>query len=340
MTFLKIERLKVKLKLILILSIYTINLLAQTAYKEEINYNNDRKLETAIWYPSNEKSDETFSQNILFYGFKSKKNAQIKKGKYPLIIFAHGTTGNVRNLSWLANNLAKNNIILAANHPGYTSKNSSPKTVLRVWNQAKDIKYLITYALNSNLKQYIDKDKIYVLGFSLGGYSALALSGAKLDMSTYKDFCEKYEDEACKYFKNAISIIDEDYLNNAKQDLKDNRINASISLAPGLVQNMTNKSLENINIPSLIIGAQLDHNVPVETVIKSKIKHFSTNIQYHEIKDASHFSFMQICTNKASVILKEENAEFICKDGKNKKREEIHKETRDLIESFLKNIKE
>lgn len=329
-----------KVQLILIFSIFSISLFAKTAYKQEINYNNDRKLETAIWYPSEEIAKDTIAENILFYGFKSNKEGKIKKGKYPLIIFAHGTSGNVRNLSWLANDLAKNNIVIAANHPGYTSRNSTPKSVLRVWNQAKDIKYLITYALNSQLKEYIDKDKIYVLGFSLGGYSALALSGAKLDMSTYKDFCKEFEDEACKYFKNAISIIDEDYLNNAKQDLKDSRIKASISLAPGLVQNMTNESLNKIKIPSLVIGAQLDHNVPVETVIKTKIRHFSKKIKYHEIKDASHFSFMQICKSKARMILKEENAEFICEDGKNKKREEIHSETKKLIHSFLENIKE
>ena len=329
-----------KSTLLLLLSIFTINLFAQTGFIKKINFNNDRKLETAIWYPSEEKANETFAQNVLFYGFESKKDAKIKKGKYPLIIFAHGSTGNVKNLSWLANDLAKNNIIISANHPGYTSRDSTPQSLLKVWGQAKDVKYLITYALNSKLKEYIDKDRIYVLGFSLGGYTSLALSGAKLDMSTYKDFCAKYEDEACKFFKNAMNTIDEKYLIEASKDYKDERVKASIALAPGFVQNMTNDSLKNINIPTLIIGAQLDHNTPVETVIKSKIKNFSKSMKYVEIEDAAHFSFMQRCTSKAAMILKEENAEFICWDGKNKKRETIHLETRKIVKKFLKEIEE
>jgi len=159
-------------------------------------------------------------------------------------------------------------------------------------------------------------------------------------MSTYKDFCKKYEDKACKFFKNAMTIIDEDYLKEAAQNYIDERIKASIALAPGFVQNMTNESLKDINIPTLIIGAQLDHNAPVETVIKSKMKNFSKTMQYVEIEDASHFSFMQICTSKAAMILKEENAEFICLDGENKKRETIHLETKKIVKSFLKKLEE
>lgn len=325
-------------KISIFLCFFSISLFAQTGFKKEITYNKDRKLETAIWYPSLEKENETFAQNILFYGFKSKANAQIKKGKYPLIVFVHGSTGNVKNQSWLANDLAKNNIVIAANHPGYTSKNSNPESLLRVWNQPKDVSYLIDYALKSEFKNYIDENKIYVLGFSLGGYTSLALSGAKLDMSKYEEFCKKYEDEACKYFKEVFSIINKQYLKNASQDLKDKRIKASIALAPGFVQNMTNESLRKIDIPTLIIGAQLDYSVPVETAIKSKMQHFSKTIKYYEIKDAGHFSFLQRCTSKAPFILEEENAQFICLDGKKKKRETIHQETTKLVKSFLKEV--
>ncbi len=156
-------------------------------------------------------------------------------------------------------------------------------------------------------------------------------------MSTYKSFCKKYEDEACKYFKDAISIIDKKYLKKAGQNLKDGRVKAIIALAPGLVQNITNNSLSKIDIPALIIGAQLDHNVSVDTVIKKKMKYFSKSVKYYEIKDAGHFSFMQICTRskKANMILQEENALFLCKDGIKKSRQEIHDEVYDLIKTFL-----
>lgn len=322
-------------KIFILNSILISSLFAQTAIKQDILQYKDRVLEVTTWYPSKNTKKETFAQNMVFKGFKASKETKIVNKKFPLIIFAHGTTGNWRNLSWLANDLAKDNIIIAANHPGYTSKDSNPKSVLRVWNQAKDVSFLITKALNSDFKNNIDKNNIFVLGFSLGGYTALALSGAKLDMSNYIEFCKKYNDKACEYFKEATSIIDKTYLKQASQDLKDTRIKKSIAITPGLVQSMTNESLKNITTPTLVIGAQYDHNVPVETVIKGKLKSFSKDITYHEIKDAAHFSFMQLCTNNAIPILKEENAEFVCMDGKLKKRQVIHKELKILVKNFI-----
>ena len=324
------------IKMILLQSLLCVSLFATTAFEKEIYTFGHRVLKTAIWYPTFETKKEVFASNAVFKGFEPSSNSAIKDEKFPLIIFAHGTSGNWRNLSWLANDLAKNNIALASNHPGYTSRDSNPKSVLRVWKQAKDVSFLITQALNSKFKNNIDKDKIYVLGFSLGGYTSLALSGAILDMSTYKVFCAKYNDKACEYFNDATSIINKDYLKKSSQDLSDKRINKIIAFAPGLMQSFTNESLKNISIPALIIGAQYDHNVPVETVIKAKFSSFSKTMIYKELKDATHFSFMQECTKNALPILKEENVEFVCIDGKDRKRVDIHKEIKIMVNDFLR----
>jgi len=323
-------------KMILLQCFLCLSLFANTAFKKEIYTYENRVLKTAIWYPTLEKKKVLIANNTVFKGFKASRKSAIKDKKFPLIIFAHGTSGNWRNLSWLANDLAKDNIVMAANHPGYTSRDSNPKSVLRVWKQAKDVSFLITQALNSKFKNNIDKDKIYVLGFSLGGYTSLALSGAKLDMSTYKEFCAKYNDKACEYFKEARSIINKEYLQKSSQDLRDKRINKIIAFAPGLMQSLTNESLKNISIPTLIVGAQYDHNVPVETVIKTKFKSFSKSMLYKEIQDATHFSFMQECTKNALPILKEEKAEFVCIDGKTRKRVDIHDEIKRMVKDFLK----
>ena len=336
MSLLENKESKMLIKMILFQILLCVSLFSTTAFEKEIYTFKNRVLKTAIWYPTFETKKEVFASNAVFKGFEASSNSAIKDEKFPLIIFAHGTSGNWRNLSWLANDLSKNNIVMAANHPGYTSRDSNPKSVLRVWKQAKDVSFLITQALNSKFKNNIDKDKIYVLGFSLGGYTALALSCAKLDMSTYKDFCAKFNDKACEYFKEATSIINKEYLKESSQDLRDKRIKKIIAFAPGLMQSLTNESLKNISIPTLIIGAQYDHNVPVETVIKTKFTSFSKTMIYKELKDATHFSFMQECTKNALPILKEENAEFACIDGKDRKRVDIHEEIKILVKDFLK----
>ncbi|NQY94945.1 MAG: alpha/beta fold hydrolase [Campylobacteraceae bacterium] len=312
------------------------SLLAGTGFSQnKIKYEH-RVLNTSIWYPTDTIDKELIGENIVFKGFKASSNSKIKEGKFPLIVLVHGTTGNWKNLSWLAQKLSNSgSIVIAANHPGYTSRDSNAQSVLRMWNQAKDVSFIITNTLESSLKNNIDKKNIFVLGYSLGGYTALALSGAKLDMKNYSSFCEKNSNKACKYFKSSFPIIDKEYLKNSSQDLSDIRINASIAIAPGFVQSMTNESLKSITLPTLLIGAQYDENVPVKIDILPKLKYFSKKIKYQEIADASHFSFMQICKEKAMQILAEEDAQFVCRDGKKKTREHIHDELFNIVNDYI-----
>ncbi|WP_321470261.1 alpha/beta fold hydrolase [Halarcobacter sp.] len=306
---------------------------------EFLNKNNNRLLKGIILYPSDEKSDKTFAENIAFKGFEAKKDALIKKEKSPLIVFTHGTSGNWKNQSWLAAKLASiGYIVIAANHPGYTTGDSSASTVLKMWNQPKDVSFMLDSILKSKYKNFIDTDKIYTLGLSLGGYTSMALTGAKLDMKSLKSFCSKHDDISCKYFKKAYSILDNDFYKESSKDYKDERVKASIAIAPGLVPFMTNDSLKKIDKPVLVLGAEFDKNVPVKTQILPKIDSFSKSIIYEEIKDSSHFSFLQICKKGAKKILEEEDASFVCNDGNKKTRQTIHKEVYNKVVNFLNNL--
>ncbi|MFV1984088.1 MAG: alpha/beta hydrolase family protein [Thiohalomonadales bacterium] len=155
-------------------------------------------------------------------------------------------------------------------------------------------------------------------------------------MKKYLLFCSTNEDKSCKYFKSTFKYFNKEFFQNAAQSQKDVRVKASIAIAPGFVESMTNESLNQIRIPILIIGAELDENVPPNTHFKPKFEMFSKSIKYQEISNATHFSFMQICRPKAIKILAEENEEFVCIDGGKKSRQELHDEIYNMIERFIR----
>lgn len=298
-----------------------------------------RELVTHIWYPCENQETCLVADNVVFKGFNAVQNGVIKNGKFPLYILLHGTTGNWKNLSWLAARLTEGGAIAAAaNHPGYTSGNATPATVLRMWDQPTDASFLLDQLLASKFGRNIDKKRIFVVGYSLGGYSAMALAGAELDMKQYVNYCLKNDDESCRYFKPAFAELTASFYKKSSGNHLDQRIAGCIAIAPGFVLSMTDKSLANIKIPTLVIGAESDKNIPPKTQLYPKVKSFSKAVHYKEIKDASHFSFMQLCKPNASVILAEEKAEFVCIDGAVKDRKAIHDELFRLITDFAKNI--
>ena len=129
-----------------------------------------RTLKTHIWYPSDDGPVARFAENTVFEGIDAARDGAIRHGKYPLYILLHGTTGNWRNLSWLAARLAENGaVVCAADHPGYTSGNATPASVLRAWDQPLDAGFLAGEMFRSRFSEHIDRGKVFAVGYSLGG---------------------------------------------------------------------------------------------------------------------------------------------------------------------------
>jgi predicted dienelactone hydrolase len=274
-----------------------------------------RTLKTHIWYPCEDKHTELFAENAVFEGIDAVRDGAIRPGQYPLYVLFHGTTGNWRNLSWLAVRLAENGaVVCAADHPGYTSGDATPASVLRAWDQPLDGSFLAGAMLRSRFKGVIDQARVFAVGYSLGGYSALALAGARLDQRRYVAFCAKNRDRSCRYFRAALPGLTEQDFTHAAQDLTDARFTKVVAIAPGFVEAFTPRSLKGITIPVLVVGGGRDQNIPPSTHFYPRFRDFPPNLAYRELPNASHFSFMQICKPGAAAILAEEDAAFVCDD--------------------------
>lgn len=294
-----------------------------------------RTLKTHIWYPCDGGPAARLAENAVFQGFDAVTDGPVRQGTYPLYVLLHGTTGNWRNLSWLAARLAENGaVVCAANHPGYTSGDGDPASIIRAWEQPRDAGFLAGEMLQSKFKAYIDPSRVYAVGYSLGGYSCLALAGARMDLHRLVGFCGENQDRSCRYFSPAFSgLQDQDFI-DAAQDLTDARFTAAVAIAPGFLESCTAESLGGIRIPVLIIGAGRDENIPPATHFRPRLKDLPPSVVYKEVPDAAHFSFMQLCKPGALEILAEEDAEFVCMDHGGNRRD-IHEELYRYIADFL-----
>ncbi|MBU2713239.1 hypothetical protein [Zooshikella harenae] len=89
--------------------------LSQIGIETKTFTDNSRKrtFSAYILYPTNETNNpKTFAQNAAFWGFEAIEKSSISSKKLPLYIMVHGTSGNWRNLSWLASKLAKEGAIV------------------------------------------------------------------------------------------------------------------------------------------------------------------------------------------------------------------------------------
>ncbi len=296
-----------------------------------------RTMEVWIWGPAEHKgSATTVAGNSVFEPVTGSVSRGFAPGPHPLLVFFHGTSGNTRSIAWLSSALAaRGYIVVSANHPGSTSLQVTQESMMQTWLQAEDGRFLIDMLLESKeFAASIDAERIGSIGFSLGGYSALAIAGVRLEIRKLQDFCRASPgEETCKLFPDTLygpQVAGEPQ----NRDVSDPRIRATVSLAPGFVPALDPESVADVDIPVLVMAGSEDEMLPVEHHARALAGRFVRG-EYVELSYASHFSFLGRCTSGALEVLREESAEFLCHDPAGSNRQAIHDRAIRYITAFL-----
>lgn len=310
------------------------------ATMELMDHTRERPVKTEIWYPTKDTTQLNVTIEFPFILPPTSRDADVVPGKHPLIMLSHGTGGNRISQMWLACELAGNGYIVAAvDHHGNTLDNKIPVNFVKVWDRPLDITFAIDQILtNGRWGASIDTSHIGMVGFSLGGYTAIGLAGGVLDYNLLSDFSKTKEGKVefdLPELGDVSSLITSDIIASGNQqynDLKDQRISAFVAMAPALGQGFSrNDQFEQVDQSLLIIGARNDERTPVHT----NAKHYHELIrgsQYIELnEEVGHYIFM----NEATSDLKR-NAPVVFKDHESVDRAEIHKKVAKLITMFFK----
>ncbi|WP_339416399.1 MULTISPECIES: alpha/beta hydrolase family protein [unclassified Pseudomonas] len=304
-----------------------------------------RPLQMVVWYPTAAATTpELIRDDAVFFGALAVPDAPAQSGEHPLVVLSHGYGGNWGNQVWLASALAHQGYIVAAvNHPGTTSKDRSPQAAAQLWQRTKDLSRAID-AVIAQPKQFgaVAKNRIAVVGHSIGGWTAMEIAGARFDPDLFARDCNAHPKlGGCIGYQQIKPAETPAAKAQLAATLRDPRVGAVVTLDLGLSRGFTDASLAALPVPALVIAGgvpteDMDPNLESTDMVK-RLPEASTH--YVEIADATHFSFMSTCKPGGMALIEEDSPGdgMICRDGEGARpRVEIQQQVVGLITTFLR----
>lgn len=304
-----------------------------------------RPLQMVVWYPTAAATaPELIRDDAVFFGALAVPDAPAQSGEHPLVVLSHGYGGNWGNQVWLASALAHQGYIVAAvNHPGTTSKDRSPQAAAQLWQRPKDLSRAID-AVTAQPKQFgaVAKNRIAVVGHSIGGWTAMEIAGARFDPDLFARDCNAHPKlGGCIGYQQIKPAETPAAKAQLAATLRDPRVGAVVTLDLGLSRGFTDASLAALPVPALVIAGgvpteDMDPNLESADMAKRLPK---ASTHYVEIADATHFSFMSTCKPGGFALIEEDSPGdgMICRDGEGARpRVEIQQQVVGLITTFLR----
>jgi len=216
-----------------------------------------------------------------------------------LILLSHGVGGSELGHSVLAQALARNGYLVAAmRHPGDNWQDQSllEKSPERYFDERPR---QASRVVDSILSDPGWKDRIAhngrgpqvgALGHSAGGYTVLALAGARPDLARLRKHCldEAFDDPIFCGMGRSGDMAPPSAA--ATPSLKDERIRAVVAMAPAGVL-LTAESLRSVQSATMIYEAELDRFL----VPRFHAEWVASNLpapNLHRVPNAWHFAFM------------------------------------------------
>jgi len=219
-----------------------------------------------------------------------------------LIVLSHGTGGSELGHSSLAEALAQNGYLVAAlRHPGDNWQDRSLRqTSLARYATARPqqaSRVIDALLQDPEWKGRIASDtkgpRVGAVGHSAGGYTVLALAGARPEPSRFDAHCnaERADDPIfCSTGNARLSVTNDAAAVPVIPPLTDTRVRAVVALAP-MGALFTAASLAQIRIPVAVYEAQQDRFL----VPRFHAEWVAVNVpgvEMHRVPNAWHFAFM------------------------------------------------
>lgn len=202
------------------------------------------------------------------------------KTQGPLVVMSHGFGANRRFLAYLARHLASYGFTVASlEHPGSNAasvftrgavnpvllKDKSLLPAQEFVERPRDVSFLLDQLAQRNLQPGLlqgkfNTNQVNVIGHSLGGYTALALAGAELDLDSLRTACKT---------QNPLGLAPADWLEcgatrlrDRQLDLRDKRVVQVIAINP-LVGNLFGlNGLRGVRTSTLVVSSTEDSVTP------------------------------------------------------------------------------
>jgi len=216
-----------------------------------------------------------------------------------LLLLSHGIGGSELGHSVLAQALARNGYLVAAlRHPGdnWQDRSLIEKRPERYFDERPRQASRVIDAILADpaWKDRIASDgqgpRVGALGHSAGGYTVLALAGARPDLSRVRKHCQVEAPEDPIFCGMGRSDAAMATSPAATSSLKDERVRAIVAMAPAGVL-LTAESLATVRAATMVYEAELDRFL----VPRFHAEWVASNLpaaNLHRVPNAWHFAFM------------------------------------------------
>lgn len=209
---------------------------------------------------------------------------QSENSQGPLVVMSHGFGSNRKFLTYLARHLASYGLTVAAlDHPGSNAallfsqggkvgvSSLMGKNLLseqEFIDRPKDVSFLLDQFEKLNRESgprqgKLQTHQVTVIGHSLGGYTALALAGATLDLDYLRRACQvknPVEQAVANWFQCSATELPGDQIN-----LHDRRVSQIIAINPLVGDIFGRQGIAQVTVPTLMVSGTDDTITPALT---------------------------------------------------------------------------
>lgn len=198
----------------------------------------------------------------------------------PLVVLSHGFGADRHFLDYMAKHLASHGLtVVSVEHPGSNLQAlvdmpvdpelaEEPSRLLpaeEFLHRPRDVSFVLDRLVrldqgSSFYHGVFNTDNVTMIGHSLGGYTGLALAGAKLDLRSLESFCENIQ---------PLGVSPADWLQCAavdleeqQADLSDDRIQQVVAMNALTGQLFGESGLSEITVPTMLLTGTKDSVTP------------------------------------------------------------------------------
>ncbi|HLL64633.1 MAG TPA: alpha/beta hydrolase [Micromonosporaceae bacterium] len=216
----------------------------------------------------------------------------------PVVLLSHGTGGAARDLTWLAEPLAAAGFLVAGvdHHGNNSADDYIPEAFACIWDRPMDLSFVL-----DQLARMHHVGPVGVAGFSLGGYTAAALLGARIDPHVLAGLLHghipfpptpEYPDLAGEIRARVDAAQQERWLSAAARDYADPRIRAGFLICPSVGLVLDPASLASIGKPSAVWWAEADDVAPPAENAQRYARLIPTATGRSAGTDVGHYAFL------------------------------------------------
>ena len=226
----------------------------------------------------------------------------------PVVVIAPGLNTNWQNFAYIAEHLASYGFgVAAVNFPGTNARRidnllnglDTPPSDNQWVKQPKIVSQLLDeierkIKSDRSLQGKLNLQKVGIIGQSLGGYTAMAIAGAKVDWQHLQNECQKLQNSEQINFNPALFWqCQAPTTLPPTLDLEDERIVAAIAINPVTNPIFSKLGISQLESPLMMVSGDRDFFAPA---LDEQLKPFTwlpkNNKYLVLVRNSTHFSFI------------------------------------------------